>query len=122
MLACGINFDTTVDVSYDLSSIHGNDSRPGICRMRLCISNLYEKESPWFHNAAASNHGRIDNVPLIAVRDMKLPAHANPAYAVEFLSPPERLAQQGSAACEKLLHHLLHGRQSTVRNNQRRVY
>jgi len=90
--------------------------------MRLCYSNLYEKETPWQHCSAISNHGRVDDVALIAVRDMKLPLHSNASYTSEFLSPAERLSQQGAKACEELLMRLLHGRQSTLRNNQRRVH
>ena len=106
---------------YDMRTSHGNDGRSGAGRLRLCFSDIYSNDSVWRFNRAAENHWRIDQVPLIAVKDMRHLHHANDFHCKEGLSPVERITQQGKDACQSILTRLLCGRQSSVPNHKRRV-
>ena len=91
MLMNGLNIELTYTALLDTSSFHGNDSREGVSRLRLCISDNFELErSPWAKCQASSNHMMVDKVPVVSHRDMKHIPHADTAQQNENLTAAER--------------------------------
>jgi hypothetical protein len=122
LLTSGLLVDQQITINYGMSACHGNDSRSGATQARLCTSTAVGAESGWLECNAISNHFRIDAVPIVAHKDMRLVPHKDPNQAVVELTAAERASQIGVLGCESIIKSLILGRpQCAERNNKRKI-
>ena len=104
-----LNLESSINIVFDTSQFHGNDSREGAARARLIFSANFP-DSPWLTCHAIENHMCIPGVALVSFGQMRPTPHANTEFATENLSPAERVSQLGSKAWETILKALSCGR------------
>ncbi|CAE7199295.1 unnamed protein product [Symbiodinium sp. CCMP2456] len=76
LLANSLNPEYHMTAVFDVASLHGGDSREGVARFRLCLSENYDG-SPWLTSFVSKNHWTVEKVPLVSHKDMRLVPHAD---------------------------------------------
>ena len=104
-----LNIEQCINIVFDTTQFHGNDSREGAARARLIYSANFP-DSPWLSCHAMDNHMCIPGVVLSSYGQMRPTPHANTLFATENLSPAERASQLGTKAWETILKALSCGR------------
>ena len=109
MLKCKLNFETAISIHYHVESMHANDRRHLSAMTRFAVSDELPADQ-WLQSQAA--RGKIENVPLVRVREMKKPKMPGAICSVapaQELSPQERLFHRGSAAASRILDSIVEG-------------
>ena len=68
MLKCKLNFETAISIRYHVESMRANDRRHLSAMTRFAVSDELPADQ-WLQSQAA--RGKIENVPLARVREMK---------------------------------------------------
>ena len=74
-LSHGLSLEMEVDVDYSTEGLHGNDARAATSKYRLCPSATHEARCQWNASVAFANRGKIKDVPLIPVTQMRQVPH-----------------------------------------------
>ena len=114
LVALKTNLEKEISVTFNVSDIHGNVARKASTQARLCVAEVHKKIAPWNNCHAAK--GKIENLPLARLRDMKV--HMNTPGGADYakLGPAERLVQIGPQATSGLLESLLDGTGMTTKD------
>lgn len=103
-----VDINSEIGIQYVVDGQHGSDCRKLSSKGRLCVSEKVGEDSPWL-TSEVYKYGKIENVPLIKVKDMACTVAVGPADPARALSPAERVQQKGSDACRTMLDAMLQG-------------
>ena len=108
LLSQSVNIEREVNLNFFVQDRHGNDNRSMASKAKYVISANVGDSSAWWKSTVGRDN-KIDNIPILKVRDMTCIVETGEGDPGKNLGPSERVMQRGVPAAKKLLMSLLEG-------------